>query len=53
MTHLYKCKYTFGSPQPQDDIAALKWFPYSPELDKILVGEHKKLLVDLLKNTEK
>lgn len=53
MTHLYKCKYTFGSPQPQDDIAALKWFPYNPELDKILVGEHKKLLVDLLKNTEK
>lgn len=47
MTRFYTCKKIFGSPQPQDDIAALKWFPYSPELEKILVGEHKKLFKEL------
>jgi len=49
MTHFYKCKSLFGSPQPQDDIAALKWVKMTPEVENILVGEHKKLFKFLLK----
>jgi bifunctional NMN adenylyltransferase/nudix hydrolase len=49
MTHFYKCKSLFGSPQPQDDIVALKWVKFTPEVENILVEEHKKLFKFLLK----
>ena len=44
MTRFFKAKYIFGCPTPQDDINALKWFKLTPELENILVEEHKKLL---------
>lgn len=43
MTRFFKAKYIFGCPTPQDDINALKWFKLTPELENILVEEHKKL----------
>lgn len=43
MTRFFKAKYIFGCPTPQDDINALKWFKITPELENILVEEHKKL----------
>lgn len=48
MTRLYECKYIFGSPQPGDDIAELKWFKIdvleNPSFNNI-VPEHKELLM--------
>lgn len=48
MTRLYECKYIFGSPQPSDDIAELKWFKIEvledPSFNNI-VPEHKELLM--------
>ena len=49
MTRFFKAKYIFGCPTPQDDINALKWFKLTPELENILVEEHKKLLKKLIK----
>lgn len=49
MTRFFKAKYIFGCPTPQDDINALKWFKITPELENILVGEHKKLFKKLIK----
>lgn len=43
MTRFFKAKYIFGCPTPQDDINALKWFKLTPELENILIEEHKKL----------
>ena len=43
MTRFFKAKYIFGCPTPKDDINALKWFKITPELENILVEEHKKL----------
>ena len=48
MTRFYKCKVVFGAPQPNDDIAVLKWFKFEESLENILVGEHKKLFKKLL-----
>lgn len=42
ITHLFSCKYTFGTPTPQDDICELKWF--SIERLPKLVDEHQILL---------
>lgn len=47
MTHLYKCKYIYGSPQPNDDICELKWFPITLDTS-ILVEEHIYLFNDYL-----
>ena len=49
MTRFFKAKYIFGCPTPQDDINALKWFKLTPELENILVEEHKKLFKKLIK----
>lgn len=49
MTRFYKCEVIFGSPQPNDDIVALKWFKFEENLIDKLVGEHKKLFKTLLK----
>ena len=49
MTRFFKAKYIFGCPTPQDDINALKWFKLTPELESILVEEHKKLFKKLIK----
>lgn len=49
MTRFFKAKYIFGCPTPQDDINALKWFKITPELENILVEEHKKLFKKLVK----
>ncbi len=49
MTRFFKAKYIFGCPQPNDDICALKWFKITPELENVLVGEHKKLFKKLKK----
>lgn len=48
MTRFFKAKYIFGCPTPQDDINALKWFKLTPELENILVEEHKKLFKKLI-----
>ena len=49
MTRFFKAKYIFGCPTPQDDINALKWFKLTPELENMLVEEHKKLFKKLIK----
>ena len=49
MTRFFKAKYIFGCPTPQDDINALKWFKITPELENMLVEEHKKLFKKLIK----
>lgn len=43
MTHLYEADYIFGSPQPMDDIAELKWFKNNDYIKDILVEGHKEL----------
>lgn len=43
MTHFYKATYSFGAPTPMDDIAELKWFKDEPNVNNILVKEHKIL----------
>ena len=48
MTRFFKAKYIFGCPTPQDDINALKWFKLTPELENMLVEEHKKLFKKLI-----
>ena len=48
MTRFFKAKYIFGCPTPNDDICALKWFKITPELENVLVGEHKKLFKELI-----
>lgn len=47
ITRFYECKYTFGAPQPQDDIAELKWFSISNP--PTLVDEHNTLFAEYLK----
>ena len=51
MTHFYEAKVIFGSPQPNDDIAVLKWFDISKidvETFNIVEG-HQKLLEEYFK----
>jgi len=48
MTTVFKCKYVFGTPKPNDDIHAVKWFTtdeltYDYRRD-IIVPEHIKFL---------
>lgn len=47
MTRFYECKYVFGTPQPMDDIAELKWFKI--ESVPSLVGEHQTLFEEYKK----
>lgn len=46
VTRFYECKVVFGSPQPNDDIAELKWFKIG-EVPR-LVGEHQNLYEEYL-----
>ena len=41
---VYTCKYIFGSPTPQDDIAELKWFVLVDALSADIVTGHKEML---------
>lgn len=48
MTHFYIAKYTFGIPEPMDDIEELKWFDLD-KISNILVTEHDVLFKEYLK----
>ena len=55
VTTLFRCKYLFGKPTPDDDIDILKWFFVADlkkcnelELSNILVSEHIPLMVKFL-----
>lgn len=54
MTTLFQCKHIFGSPQPNDDICELKWFPlFDEHLPNRIVQEHIHLLNTLKEKNEK
>lgn len=54
ITTFFWCKYVFGTPKPQDDIAELQWFS-APELAKdpssFIIEEHVPLLNILIEKS--
>jgi bifunctional NMN adenylyltransferase/nudix hydrolase len=43
MTHLYACVLTEGEPEPNDDIAELRWFDVQKIKNDLFVREHQPL----------
>lgn len=43
MTHLYACVLSEGEPQPNDDIAELRWFDVNKLNEEMFVSEHRPL----------
>lgn len=43
MTHLYVCVLSDGDPQPNDDIAELRWFEVKKLSEESFIHEHKPL----------
>jgi bifunctional NMN adenylyltransferase/nudix hydrolase len=48
MTHFYACEWVEGEPEPNDDIAELRWFDLTRLSEEALVPEHRPLLEMLL-----
>ena len=48
MTHFYVCELIEGEPEPDDDIAELRWFDVENLQAGLFVAEHR-ILFDLLK----
>lgn len=47
-TLFYTAQYTFGKPEPKDDIIELKWFEIGKELKNYIVDEHLVLFNSLI-----
>lgn len=47
MTAFFCCHFIFGHPEPQDDIAELKWFDLKTLVENYLEPEHHPLLESL------
>lgn len=43
MTHLYACDLSGGEPEPNDDIAELRWFDVKKLQPDVFVPEHREL----------